>query len=238
VAAAPEGRCRAAASRLPSFRLRRRVWLIGPLALYALLRIPSFLEPHWYTDEAGYVTTARALLQGKVLYSQIWTNKPPLQIWTVAAVIQLPRHQRGGPPRPHLPDRVAHPARHRLRRGPPPRPPAHRGRPGPGRGHAGHPPPRRRADPPREPPHRPHGMGGGAPAHPGRRPGHPPLAALAGGGRRAGGGGDRLPADGTGRHLCLRPDPGNCGPGQLAPGRHLRRHRRRPHRGVADPRAS
>ena len=89
MAAAPEGRCRAAASRLPSFRLRRHLWLIGPLTLYALLRIPSFLEPRWYTDEAGYVTTARALLQGKVLYSQIWTNKPPLHIWTVAAVIQL-----------------------------------------------------------------------------------------------------------------------------------------------------
>ena len=76
-----------AAGRVPPYRLRRRVWLIGPLALYGILRIPSFLEPHWYTDEAGYVTTARALLQGKVLYSQIWTNKPPLQIWTIAAVI-------------------------------------------------------------------------------------------------------------------------------------------------------
>ena len=86
--AAAEGRCRAV-SRLSTYRLRRRIWLIGPLALYSLLRIPSFLEPHWYTDEAGYVTTARALLQGKVLYSQIWTNKPPLQIWTVAAVIHF-----------------------------------------------------------------------------------------------------------------------------------------------------
>jgi 4-amino-4-deoxy-L-arabinose transferase-like glycosyltransferase len=74
---------------VPPYRLRRRIWLIGPLVLYGLLRIPSFLEPHWYTDEAGYVTTARALLQGKVLYSQIWTNKPPLQIWTVAAVIHF-----------------------------------------------------------------------------------------------------------------------------------------------------
>jgi 4-amino-4-deoxy-L-arabinose transferase-like glycosyltransferase len=89
VAAAAGGRCRAAASRLSTYRLRRRIWLIGPLALYSLLRIPSFLEPHWYTDEAGYATTARALLQGKVLYSQIWTNKPPLQIWTVAAVIRF-----------------------------------------------------------------------------------------------------------------------------------------------------
>jgi 4-amino-4-deoxy-L-arabinose transferase-like glycosyltransferase len=89
VAAAPGGRSRAAASRPSTYRLRARIWLIGPLTLYALLRIPSFLEPHWYTDEAGYVTTARALLQGKVLYSQIWTNKPPLQIWTVAALIHF-----------------------------------------------------------------------------------------------------------------------------------------------------
>ena len=89
MAAAAGGRCRAAASRASTYRLRLRIWLIGPLALYGLLRIPSFLEPHWYTDEAGYVTTARAVLQGKVLYSQIWTNKPPLEIWTVAAVIRF-----------------------------------------------------------------------------------------------------------------------------------------------------
>jgi 4-amino-4-deoxy-L-arabinose transferase-like glycosyltransferase len=83
------GRGQAAAGRVTTYRLRRQIWLIGPLALYAILRIPSFLQPHWYTDEAGYVTTARAILQGKVLYAQIWTNKPPLQIWTVAAVIQF-----------------------------------------------------------------------------------------------------------------------------------------------------
>jgi 4-amino-4-deoxy-L-arabinose transferase-like glycosyltransferase len=74
---------------MSAFRLRRRLWLIGPLSLFALLRIPSFLEPYWYTDEAGYVTTARALLQGRVLYTQVWTNKPPLHVWTVAVVVQL-----------------------------------------------------------------------------------------------------------------------------------------------------
>jgi hypothetical protein len=89
VTAAAGERGPAAASRPRPYRLRRGIWLGGPLGLYALLRIPSFLEPHWYTDEAGYVATARALLQGKVLYSQIWTNKPPLQIWTVAALIHF-----------------------------------------------------------------------------------------------------------------------------------------------------
>lgn len=74
---------------------RRRWWLsrapfLGiAIAAYTALRIPSFLEPHWYTDEAGYVTTAREMLRGKLLYSDIWSNKPPLQLWTVAGVIHF-----------------------------------------------------------------------------------------------------------------------------------------------------
>ncbi len=54
-----------------------------------MLRLPSFFEPHWYTDEASYVGVARALLRGRVLYSQIWNNKPPLQSWTIAAEVRL-----------------------------------------------------------------------------------------------------------------------------------------------------
>ncbi|HUZ86761.1 MAG TPA: glycosyltransferase family 39 protein [Candidatus Baltobacterales bacterium] len=57
--------------------------------VYTLLRLPSFFEPHWYTDEAGYVTAAREMLRGKVLYAGIWNNKPPLQLWTAAAGIRL-----------------------------------------------------------------------------------------------------------------------------------------------------
>jgi 4-amino-4-deoxy-L-arabinose transferase-like glycosyltransferase len=52
-------------------------------------RLPSFFEPHWYTDEAGYTTTAQALLNGKILYAGIWNNKPPLHLWTVALVFRL-----------------------------------------------------------------------------------------------------------------------------------------------------
>ncbi len=57
--------------------------------LFSVLRLPSFFEPHWYTDEASYVSVARSLLRGKVLYSQIWNNKPPLQSWTIAAEVRL-----------------------------------------------------------------------------------------------------------------------------------------------------
>ena len=62
----------------------------GPsVLLYTLLRIPSFFEPHWYTDEAGYATTAREMLRGKLLYVDIWNNKPPLHLWTVAAIVRI-----------------------------------------------------------------------------------------------------------------------------------------------------
>src|SRR6202050_5490251 len=47
------------------------------------------MEPHWYTDEAGYVNVARELLKGKVLYSQTWNNKPPLMLWTIALEVKL-----------------------------------------------------------------------------------------------------------------------------------------------------
>src|ERR1022692_1178982 len=47
------------------------------------------MEPHWYTDEAGYVNVARELLAGKVLYLQTWNNKPPLMLWTIALEVKL-----------------------------------------------------------------------------------------------------------------------------------------------------
>src|ERR1700683_1045049 len=55
----------------------------------AVLRLPSLMEPHWYTDEAGYLNVARQLLQGKILYLQTWNNKPPLMLWTIALDVKL-----------------------------------------------------------------------------------------------------------------------------------------------------
>jgi hypothetical protein len=46
------------------------------------------MEPHWYTDEAGYATTGREMLSGRLPYSQIWNNKPPLHLATVGAVVK------------------------------------------------------------------------------------------------------------------------------------------------------
>lgn len=79
------------ARRLPAVGVGHRYWwtlLAGAVPLI-VLRLPSFFEPRWYTDEAGYTVTAREMLQGEVLYAQVWNNKPPLHLWTIALALRL-----------------------------------------------------------------------------------------------------------------------------------------------------
>lgn len=45
---------------------------------FFLLRIPSLFEPYWYGDEAIYQVMARCMNSGRILFSQVWDNKPPL----------------------------------------------------------------------------------------------------------------------------------------------------------------
>src|SRR3990167_11223703 len=47
-------------------------------SLFALLRFPSIFEPYWYGDEGIYQVIGVALREGRVLYSEIWDNKPPI----------------------------------------------------------------------------------------------------------------------------------------------------------------
>lgn len=54
--------------------------------LFFLLRLPSLIEPDWYTDEGIYQVVGQALDKGRVLYSQIWDNKPPLLYLLYASV--------------------------------------------------------------------------------------------------------------------------------------------------------
>ena len=79
--------------RRPSWKLPARggaLWWTAPgFLVFTVLRLPSFFEPHWYTDEASYVNVAKSLLRGRVLYSQIWNNKPPLQSWTIATEVRF-----------------------------------------------------------------------------------------------------------------------------------------------------
>jgi len=66
-------------------------WLtpLVAVSVFVICRVPSFFEPNWYTDEAGYTLTAREVLKGLALYRGAWTNKPPLQIWAVALPLSL-----------------------------------------------------------------------------------------------------------------------------------------------------
>ena len=63
--------------------------ILPAAVVYLVTRLPSLLEPRWYTDEAGYASTAEAFLHGSRLYSGIWTNKPPLQILVVAIPVSI-----------------------------------------------------------------------------------------------------------------------------------------------------
>ncbi|HXM70713.1 MAG TPA: hypothetical protein VN970_06235, partial [Thermoanaerobaculia bacterium] len=53
------------------------------VGLVALLRVPAFLEPRWYTDESIYAYVGRTIFGGGDLYTAVgaWDNKPPVQYW-------------------------------------------------------------------------------------------------------------------------------------------------------------
>ena len=57
----------------------REFWflLITSFAFF-LLRLPSLFEPLWYGDEGIYEVIGLALNHGRLLYRDIWDNKPPL----------------------------------------------------------------------------------------------------------------------------------------------------------------
>jgi hypothetical protein len=54
---------------------------------FAILRLPSLLEPTWYSDEGTYADIGFGLLHGGRLYSTVWDNKPPGIYWLAAAVV-------------------------------------------------------------------------------------------------------------------------------------------------------
>lgn len=54
------------------------LFLILIIFSFFILRLPSLFEPYWYGDEGIYQTIGIAINQGRLLYSDIWDNKPPL----------------------------------------------------------------------------------------------------------------------------------------------------------------
>jgi len=62
-------------------------WMaIGLLFSFFLLRLPSLFEPYWYGDEGIYETIGLSLTKGRILYTEIWDNKPPLLYITYSLV--------------------------------------------------------------------------------------------------------------------------------------------------------
>lgn len=57
----------------------KEVWfLLVTSFFFFLLRLPSLYEPNWYGDEGIYQTIGMAMQSGRLLYTGIWDNKPPL----------------------------------------------------------------------------------------------------------------------------------------------------------------
>jgi len=55
------------------------IWfLIVASLIFFLLRFPSLFEPDWYGDEGVYQTLGIAIRAGRLLYRDIFDNKPPL----------------------------------------------------------------------------------------------------------------------------------------------------------------
>lgn len=62
------------------YRVEKNInwFLIWVMFVFSILRIPSLIEPNWYGDEGITQVVAIAIRQGRLLYKDIWDNKPPL----------------------------------------------------------------------------------------------------------------------------------------------------------------
>ena len=70
-------------------KLRLKTWLpVGVIAvILLLLRLPSLLEPTWYSDEGTYADIGYALAHGAHLYTDVWDNKPPGVYWLASLFV-------------------------------------------------------------------------------------------------------------------------------------------------------
>ena len=62
----------------------RQRWLIVIAGAFVLMRIPTFVEPTWYSDAGTYADIGWALNHGARLYVDVWDNKPPGIYWLSA----------------------------------------------------------------------------------------------------------------------------------------------------------
>ena len=65
--------------KLKSLEKSRDFWfLLFTSVFFFFLRLPSLFEPYWYGDEGIYQTLGIGINAGKLLYRDVFDNKPPL----------------------------------------------------------------------------------------------------------------------------------------------------------------
>ena len=82
----------AASSRLGAWQRldSRAVFILLAFAVFTvLIRLPTFFEPPWHTDEGIFQAVAQKVANGGQLYSDAWESKPPLFLYISVASIQL-----------------------------------------------------------------------------------------------------------------------------------------------------
>jgi hypothetical protein len=63
---------------LSIYEKSKNVWfLISAGLIFFLLRLPSLFEPYWYGDEGIYQALGLGINNGRILYRDIFDNKPP-----------------------------------------------------------------------------------------------------------------------------------------------------------------
>jgi 4-amino-4-deoxy-L-arabinose transferase-like glycosyltransferase len=62
---------------------------VAACGLVFLLRVPSFFEPAWHTDEGTFAGVAQAIVRGGSLYAEAWESKPPLFLYLYAGIFKL-----------------------------------------------------------------------------------------------------------------------------------------------------
>lgn len=61
------------------------IFLGSFLFFFLLFRLSSLFEPYWYGDEAVYQIIGKGIRAGRIIYTGVWDNKPPLLFYLYAA---------------------------------------------------------------------------------------------------------------------------------------------------------
>ncbi|HWY79620.1 MAG TPA: hypothetical protein VNW29_04650 [Candidatus Sulfotelmatobacter sp.] len=73
---------------LSKLEKKQQFWWITICCLsFFFLRLPSIIEPYWYGDEGIYEVIGQAMNHGRILYRDIWDNKPPF-LYIIYALAQ------------------------------------------------------------------------------------------------------------------------------------------------------